>query len=138
MGRGVAEKAGDLTKRSTKAEDMRVEWGMLKLLTSGCLLSLHQGFSGDTAELAMAHALAWQAPKCCCFQDILSTLEDIGAVDVARDVGGCRWTPLHILPFLQLDQEVVMDSSALTRVFQCMGREGMHGTPDESSRKEAM
>ena len=115
------------------------EWGMLVVsLVTELLLSWLWGFFGGIPELVVAHALAWQAPKCCCFQDILSTLEDIGAVDVARDVGGCRWTPLHILPFLQLDQEVVMDSSALTRVFQCMGREGMHGTPDESSRKEAM
>ena len=138
MGRGTVEETGDSTERSTEAADMKGKWMMLKQLVTGPLLSLCRGFFGCIPELVVAHALAWQAPKCCCFQDILSTLEDIGAVDVARDVGGCRWTPLHILPFLQLDQEVVMDSSALTRVFQCMGREGMHGTPDESSRKEAM
>ena len=63
---------------------------MLKLLTSGCLLSLHWGFSGDTPELAMAHALAWQAPKYYYSLDILSISGGIGAVNVAHNVSDCR------------------------------------------------
>ena len=93
---------------------------MLKWLITGPLLSLCRGFFGGIPELVVVHALAWQAPKCCCFQGILSTLEGIGAVDVARDVGGYGWTPPRTLPYPQLSQEVAMDSSVLAQVCQCM------------------
>ena len=100
MGRGMAEDAGDSLERSTEAEDIWNEWGMLRQLLVGCLLSLRWDFSGDIPELAVAHPLAWQAPKCCHSPGILSTSGHIGAVNMAHDVGGCGWTPLCTLPCL--------------------------------------
>ena len=95
MGRGVAEDTGDSLERLTEAEDMWDEWKMLRQLTAGLLLSLHWGFSGGIPELVVAHAPAWPVPKCCHFRGTLSTSGGIGVVNVAHDVGGCGWTPLH-------------------------------------------
>ena len=106
MGRGATEDARDSLERLTEAEDMWDEWAMSRQCATSPLLSLPRGFSGGIPELAVAHAPAWRVPKCYHFQGILSTSGGIGAVDVAHDVGGCGWTPLRILPLLQLDQGV--------------------------------
>ena len=89
MGKGAAEEAGDSLERLTEAEDMWSEWVMWRQCAIDSLLSLHRGFSGGIPELVVAHAPAWQVPKCYHFQDIPSTSGGIGAVDVAHDVGGC-------------------------------------------------
>ena len=134
IGKGATEEAGDLFERLTDAEDMKVEWGVLKLLSTGSLLSLCWDFSGGTPELVVAHVLAWQAPKCCHSLGILSTSGGIGAVDVAHDVGGCGQTPLCTLPFLQLDQGVAESSLVCIQVFPYTMLEVMHETQDESSK----
>ena len=121
MGKGAAEEAGDSLERLTEAEDMWNEWVMLRQCAIDPLLSLHRAFSGCIPELVVAHAPAWQVPMCCHSQGSPSTLGGIGAVDVAHDVSGCRWTPLHTLPFLQLGQGVAVNSLILAQVFQCMG-----------------
>ena len=120
MGRGATEEAGDLLERLTEAEDMWDKWVMSRWFVTGLLLSLHQGFSGGIPKLVVVHAPAWPVPKCCHFQGILSTLGGIGAVDVARDIDGCGWTPLRILPSLQLDQEVAWNNLIRARQSQCM------------------
>ena len=102
MGSSATEEAGDSFERLTEAEDMWAEWGMLPLsLAAELLLSSPQGFSGGTPELIVAHAPAWQVPMCCHSQDSPSTSGGTGAVDVARDVSGCGWTPLHTLLHFQ-------------------------------------
>ena len=121
MGRGATEEAGDSLERLTEAEDMWDEWGMWRQLAAGLLLLLHRGFSGGIPELVVAHAPAWPVPKCCHFRGTLSTSGGIGVVDMAHDVDGCGWTPLHILPFLQLDQGVAWNSSLRAQGFQYMG-----------------
>ena len=106
MGRGAAEEAGDSLERSTEVEDMGSEGRMLKWFVTGSLLSLHRGFFGGIPELAVAHVHAWQAPKCYHSLDTLSISEGIGAVDVARDVGGCEWILLCTPRYPQSDQGV--------------------------------
>ena len=113
MGRGAAEEAGDLTERSTEAADMKGKWVMLRLHAIGTLLSLHRGFSGGIPELVVVHVLVWQVPRCCHSLGIPSISGGIGAVDVAHDVGGYRWTPPHTLPYPQLDQGVATGSLVL-------------------------
>ena len=120
MGRGATEEAGDSLERLTEAEDMWDEWIMLNQSVTEPLLSLHRGFFGGILKLVMAHALVWPVPKCCHFQGTLSTSGDIGAVDVAHDVGGCRWIPLRTLLSLQLDQGVVWNSLIHARQSQYM------------------
>ena len=110
MGRGATEEAGDSLERLTEAEDMWDEWVMSRWFVTRLLLSLHRGFSGGIPELVVVHAPAWPVPKCCHFQGILSTSGGIGAVDVAHDVSGCGWTPLHTPQCPQSDQGVVKNS----------------------------
>ena len=94
---------------------------MLSLsLASESLLSLLWGFFGGILELVVAHVPAWQVPMCCHSQDSPSTSGGSGAVNVAHDVGGCGWTPLHTLLFPQRDQGVAKNSLALAWEFQCM------------------
>ena len=99
-------------------------------------LSLHQDFSGGIPELVVAHALAWQVPKCCHSLGTLSISRGIGAADMAHDVGGYGWTPLHTPLLLQLDQGVAESSLVCIQEFQCTKLEVTHERQDGFSMME--